>query len=499
MLVAFYASAGAQPCPPLKVGNPDGNYIVPGSLGDIRYSGNLALDAYVQQGTRAVPAVVVIHGGRWTSGGRAAHVGQILELLTRAGFHWFSLDYRTNGLEKHGESLSDIRSALAFIRCRAQDFGIDPNRLVLLGEDSGAHLAALLTSEKLPGIIGTALIGGLYNPVLSAAARPGMAPVLVIHGAADGEAPLDEARRYCEKANDRTNRCEFVAVDGASHRVENWWPSQWSYKQKLVSWLGNLSPDARATGFRNGAIQKDIPYDTTSKLTLDAFLPRSATPTAAVVIVHGGGWEAGDKVTYVTPLFEPLARAGIAWFSIDYRLTPQVQNEDQIEDVRRAVRFVRDEHSRFHIDPKRIVLLGESASGQLVLQVAAEDKDLAGVVSFYGVYDFNAMVNDVSPRSLLVRLFRRNVLDDESRALMRKYSPLHTAHKDMPPVFLVNGTGERLWDQGQAFERRLKEIGVRHELIVLADAPHGLENWEGHPEWTVYKQRLVDWIRSVVR
>ena len=327
-----------------------------------------------------------------------------------------------------------------------------------------------------------------------------MPPVLVIHGAADGEAPLDEARRYCEKVNDRTNRCEFVAVDGASHRVENWWPSQWSYKQKLVSWLESLSPGpARATTFRNGAIQKDIPYDNASRLTLDAFLPRSATPTAAVIVVHGGGWEAGDKVTYVTPLFEPLARGGFAWFSIDYRLTPRFQNDDQIDDVRRAVRFVRNEHPLLNIDPKRIVLLGESASGQLVLQVAAEDKDLAGVVSFYGVYDFNGMVNDVSPRSLLVRLFRRNVLDDESRALMRKYSPLHTAHKDMPPVLLVNGTGERLWEQAQTFASRLREIGAPYELVALENAPHGLENWEGHPEWMVYKQRLVEWIHKVVR
>ena len=107
-----------------------------------------------------------------------------------------------------------------------------------------------------------------------------------------------------------------------------------------------------------------------------------------MIVVHGGGWEAGDKVTYVTPLFEPLARAGLAWFSIDYRLTPAFTNEDQLEDVRQAIRFVRAEHERFNIDPARIVLVGESASGQMVAQVAAEDGSLAGVVSFYGVYDF---------------------------------------------------------------------------------------------------------------
>ena len=219
----------------------------------------------------------------------------------------------------------------------------------------------------------------------------------------------------------------------------------------------------------------------------------------AVILVHGGGWEAGDKVTYVTPLFEPLARAGLAWFSIDYRLTPAVENEQQLEDVRQAIRFVRAGHARFNIDPARIILVGESASGQMVTEIAAEDSALAGVISFYGVYDFPAMVTDASPRSLLVRLFRRPVLDDDARALLRRYSPLYRAHKAMPPVLLVNGTGERLWAQAQAFAGRLTELGARHEVIALEGAPHGMENWEGHPEWTVYKRRVVDWIARVVR
>ena len=226
---------------------------------------------------------------------------------------------------------------------------------------------------------------------------------------------------------------------------------------------------------------------------------RARTPVPAVILVHGGGWEAGDKTTYVTPLFEPLARAGLAWFSIDYRLTPAAAHQDQLADVRQAIRFVRDEHARFNIDPARIVLVGESASGQIVTQIATEDSSLAGVISFYGVYDFLSMVTDTSPRSLLVRLFRRTVLDDDSRALLRQYSPLYQAHKGMPPLLLVNGTGERLWPQAQAFALRLTDLGARHDVIALEGAPHGLENWEGHAEWTTYKQRVVEWIRQVVR
>jgi dipeptidyl aminopeptidase/acylaminoacyl peptidase len=135
----------------------------------------------------------------------------------------------------------------------------------------------------------------------------------------------------------------------------------------------------------------------------------------------------------------------------------------------------------------------------MVAQIATEDSSFAGVISFYGVYDFPSMVTDASPRSLLVRLFRRNVLDDDARAVLRRYSPLYQAHEEMPPLLLINGTGERLWAQAQAFAQRLKEIGARHEIIALDGAPHGLENWEGRANWTTYKRRMVEWIRDVTR
>jgi alpha-L-fucosidase 2 len=489
-------SAFAQTCPELRVRNPDGNYIIPGVQGDIAYKGDLALDAYVQQGSARRPSVIVIHGGTWTSGSRVAHVGQILEVLTRAGYNWFSVDYRLGGLARYQDALADLRAALAFIRCRAAQFGVDPNQLVLLGEDSGAHLAALLAAERPAGAIGAVLLGGLYDarPSPLDAIVKGMPDLLVVHGGADSEAPIDRARRYCSGVSRAGGRCRLVEAEGASHRIENWWPTQWGYKRELIRWLSALTHVTFDPQPRAGVVQKDVVYSPSMQLKLDAFVPRAASPVPAVIVVHGGGWEAGDKVTYVTPLFEPLARAGLAWFSIDYRLTPAATNEDQIDDVRQALRFIRAEHARFNIDPGRIVLLGESASGQIVMQLAAEDRSLAGVVSFYGVYDFPSMVTDASPRSLLVRLFRRTALDDESRTVLRQYSPQYTAHKEMPPVLLINGTAERLWAQAQNFSRRLSELGVPNETVALEGAPHGLENWEGHPEWMSYKKRLVEWI-----
>ncbi|MCA1652567.1 MAG: alpha/beta hydrolase, partial [Acidobacteria bacterium] len=111
-LLVLKGAADAQPCPAFRVRNSEGNYIIPGVKGDIPYSGDLALDAFVQpDGTRR-PTIVVVHGGGWSSGSRIAHVGQILELLTRAGYNWVSVDYRLGGLARHPEALVDLRAAL---------------------------------------------------------------------------------------------------------------------------------------------------------------------------------------------------------------------------------------------------------------------------------------------------------------------------------------------------------------------------------------------------
>lgn len=512
-VLAVSAAAAAAPCHSVTVRNPDGNYIVPGAKGDIPYRGELALDAYIQRGGARRPSVVVIHGGGWTSGSRAAHVGQLLELVTRAGYHWFSLDYRLGGLARSEEALDDIRQALAFIRCNASALGIDPDQIVLLGEDSGAHLAALLAAEGAAGVVGSVLIGGFYDlaaspgvsstlPVsaLTAASLTGrdlssMPPLLVVHGSDDREAPAAQAGRFCAAVTSAGKRCEFVEVAGASHRSENWWPSQWGYKRDVVQFLATLSR-TRVPAHRPiaGAVEKDVVYSPGTGLQMDIYRPPSKTPVPVVIVVHGGGWEAGDKVTYVTPLFEPLARAGLAWVSIDYRLTPAVSHVEQLEDVRQAIRFVRAEHRRLNIDPSRIFLLGESASGQMVTLLAGETPGLAGIISFYGVYDFPAMVTDAAPRSLLVRLFRRYELDTEARDVMRRYSPIYQARQGLPPLLLITGTADGLWRQAEAYQARLAELGAAPVSIALPGAPHGLENWEGHPEWMSYKTRLTSWI-----
>jgi alpha-L-fucosidase 2 len=486
----------ASKCMPLRVRNPEGNYIVPGARGDIAYrrAGDrlLSLDAYVQQRGAERPAVVVIHGGGGT-GSRIAFVGQFLELLTAAGYNWFSVDYR---LANADESVDDLRAALAFIRCHAQEFRVDAARLALLGEDTGADLALRLARDPAAGVQTVVAVGGRFE-----GAQPATASInaLLIHGAADREVPLHTAEAQCQTIRGAGGRCQVLPVEGAIHRAENWRPEQWGYKSELLAWLSErlALPAADHEAYATSLL-KEIVYSPRHGLKLDAYVPAGRGPHPAVIIAHGGGWEAGDRVTYATPVFAPLARAGFAWFSIDYRLTPQVRHAEQLDDLREAIRFVHRNATRFKVNPARIALLGESASGQMVTQLATEaPPEIAAVVSFYGVYDFETRTGDLSPRSIPARLFGITKLDDEARATLRRFSPYHNAKKDMPPLLLICGTQDGLYTNHQSFVRKLEQLGARHTALSVEGAPHGMENWEGHPEWMGYKSRLVEWLRKM--
>jgi hypothetical protein len=50
-----------------------------------------------------------------------------------------------------------------------------------------------------------------------------------------------------------------------------------------------------------------------------------------------------------------------------------------------------------------------------------------------------------------------------------------------------------------AMRDRLASVGAPHELYALQGAPHGMENWEGRPEWTGYKRKVVEWLEERLR
>src|SRR6476620_12621963 len=107
-------------------------------------------------------------------------------------------------------------------------------------------------------------------------------------------------------------------------------------------------------------VRNDIEYSNVSgeALKMDAHIPAGPGPFAAVILVHGGGWSVGDKqASFIKPLFPVLDGSGLAWFRIDYRLSPKYRHPAAAEDVEQAVRYVKTHSREFRIDPNRLALM----------------------------------------------------------------------------------------------------------------------------------------------
>lgn len=241
------------------------------------------------------------------------------------------------------------------------------------------------------------------------------------------------------------------------------------------------------------------------RLTLDAHVPDGNGPFPAAILVHGGGWVAGDKQQYITYIFQPLSDAGFAWFSINYRLAPQFRFPADADDVASAIQFVKANAAKYKVDPKRIALIGESAGGHLVSYVGARnrpDSRVAAVVSMYGVHDFVAAAVQWKPLPHeLLDLFGITAVTAETAPELIKASPVVYISKEMPPFLLMHGSKDEDVPYEQSVEMcdKMKKAGAHCDLITIEGAPHGMDHWESHGEWLWYKKALVEWLKKTLR
>ena len=255
-----------------------------------------------------------------------------------------------------------------------------------------------------------------------------------------------------------------------------------------------------------GRVKTDIEYSRVGgdALRLDACVPEGAGPFPAVILVHGGGWSGGDKTQGVDPLFIPLTRAKIAWFSINYRLAPKHHYPAPVEDVEAAIRWVKAHAAEFKVDPNRLALLGESAGGHLVAQTAVRAQDqtraasrVAAVVAFYAPVDMIADMERRGGLSTSMRgLFGREeaVADSATLEVLRDASPINHIHAGLPPFLLLHGTADMsvLYTWSLQLQTKLRSAGVTCDLITIPDGVHGMGRWENSA--SNYKDTVTDWI-----
>ncbi len=255
------------------------------------------------------------------------------------------------------------------------------------------------------------------------------------------------------------------------------------------------------------SVQTGIEYGKAGDVSLlmDAWIPDGAGPFPTVILVHGGGWQAGDRQKDYKPFFEPLTRAGFAWFTVDYRVAPRYRYPAAIDDVVTAIRYIEAHAKQYNVDGRRVAITGESAGGQIVSYIGARygrQLHVRAVVPFYPPNDFEALVvgQDKNDKAIqAVSAFLGFTTPDEAaHKLMREASPVTWVNKEMPPYLFVHGTGDPLvsFHKTEEMCAAMKKAGAHCEILAVEGAGHAIGTWERNPAWLGYKQKVPEWLRA---
>jgi len=237
-------------------------------------------------------------------------------------------------------------------------------------------------------------------------------------------------------------------------------------------------------------------------LTLDAFVPEGEGPFATGILVHGGGFTKGDKQTFITPIFEPLAKAGFVWFTINYRLAPQHQWPACSDDVASAIKWVKAHAAEYKVDPKRIALIGESAGGHLVswAGVTGEGETrVAAVVPFYAPHDLVTHVKRRNEMRGLGDLIGSSEMSEVNLKKLAEMSPIHRVRPGLPPFLQIHGDADSTvdYDQSVMFEKAMKAAGNACETITIPGGGHGMGGWAKLN--SDYAAQMIAWLKRTLK
>jgi acetyl esterase/lipase len=259
-------------------------------------------------------------------------------------------------------------------------------------------------------------------------------------------------------------------------------------------------------------------------LTMDVFQPAKRNGCGLVFLVNGG-WlssKATPRMVTIRPDdYHLYLERGYTMFAVVTSSQPKFAIPELMEDVQRAVRFIRANANKYGVRPARLGVLGSSSGGQLALSVATqggagkadapdpvdrESSAVQAVACFFPPTDFlnfgGPSINGVGegPMAPLRAAFGPRALTEEGRrSLGREISPIYFVTKQLPPTLIIHGDADRdvPLQQSESFAQRARSAGAAHvELIVRPGKGHGWGDfWKSAEDITAF----ADWFDRHLR
>lgn len=230
-------------------------------------------------------------------------------------------------------------------------------------------------------------------------------------------------------------------------------------------------------------------------LTLEVVRP--ARPNGrGVMFMVSGGWKSGAN-SFRPWMVAPLLRRGFTVIPVWHVSQPKATVMETVEDVNRAVRFIRHHARDYGVDPARLGVSGGSAGGHLSLMLATrggpgpadapdpvdrETSAVQAVAIFYPVTDLLNLgdstenLHDGGAPKSFIQAFAQEPRDLAAWQITgRAMSPIFHVTAALPPTLIYHGDADTLvpLDQSQRFQARARELGRRVELVIHPGGNHG--------------------------
>jgi acetyl esterase/lipase len=258
-------------------------------------------------------------------------------------------------------------------------------------------------------------------------------------------------------------------------------------------------------------------YKSGMALTMDVLKPTRPNGIGVVYLLSGGWRSDHSMIEKRLRHFKYFTNRGQTVFLIIHGSAPKFWVNEVIQDVHRAVRFIRYHANEYNVDPNRLGVSGMSSGGHLSLSIGTGlgkpsfsttsndpvdqvSSEVQAVACFFPPTD---LVNFGSPERLFVeqehlKRYRSAFAIDtkpreEQRKVMQELSPIYAVSKQMSPILILHGTQDTIvpLEQSERFIARVKEVGVPAQLIIHQGGEHGwAETWESD------LNHLVDWFEK---
>jgi acetyl esterase/lipase len=242
--------------------------------------------------------------------------------------------------------------------------------------------------------------------------------------------------------------------------------------------------------------------------------PPGGAPRSAILHIHGGGFVVGAAKRWLPYLQKFAAALNCLVVTVDYRLAPETPFPGALEDNYTALRWLHANAESLGVDPRRLVVMGESAGGGHAAMLAIAARDRGEVPIAFQMLIF-PMLDDRTgstraAHGIQGQLWWSAAQNQFGWAALLGRPPggpdvpigaVPARNPDLtrlPPTFIGVGSIDLFVDEDVDYAKRLIDAGVPTELVVVPGAFHGFINLRGAPVVEDFRARQLAALRAAM-